>query len=104
MSEAARNQSETVHLDKQASMIDDILAETRFAPDMEGYEVARSGLQALLRELLKTARSGERVDTIVVEAMIDEIDDKISQQIRRHKDKVRDRKGAPAGSLPSEEQ
>lgn len=65
----------------EGSLIDEILAETRFTPEAEGYEVARAGVQAFLEELLAPQRAGEKADTAVVDAMIAEIDRKVSAQI-----------------------
>jgi type VI secretion system protein ImpC len=63
------------------SVVDEILADTRYAPGEEGHEVARAGVEALLAELLKPQRTGERVDVALVDAMIAEIDKKVSLQL-----------------------
>ncbi len=66
---------------ESTSLIDELLAESRFAPGNEGYEVARAGVHAFLAELLRPQRSGEKVDTALVDAMVAEIDYKLSRQI-----------------------
>ena len=63
------------------SLLDDILAETKMAPGDEGYEVARAGVQAFIAELVRPQREGEKVDKALVDAMIAEIDLKLSSQI-----------------------
>ena len=64
-----------------ASLLDEILAETKMSPGSEGYEVARAGVQAFIAELVQPKREGERVDKALVDAMIAEIDEKLSRQI-----------------------
>ena len=63
------------------SIIDELLSETRYSPETEGYEVARAGLQAFISELLEPRREGERVDAALIDAMIHEIDRKVSAQL-----------------------
>lgn len=66
----------------EVSVIDEILAETRrYNPGDEGYDVAKAGVAAFLTELLKPQRSGEKVDAAVVDALVAEIDRKVSAQI-----------------------
>ena len=63
------------------SLVDDILAETSYAPGQEGHELARAGVQAFLTELLKPQRSDEKVDATLVDALVAEIDQRISAQL-----------------------
>ncbi len=63
------------------SLLDDILAETKMAPGDEGYEVAKRGVQAFIAELIMPKREGEKVDKALVDALIAEIDAKLSRQI-----------------------
>jgi len=63
------------------SLLDEILAETKMAPGDEGYEVAKAGVQAFITELVRPQREGEKVDKALVDAMIAEIDHKLSRQI-----------------------
>jgi type VI secretion system protein ImpC len=63
------------------SLLDEILAETKMSPGDEGYEVARAGVQAFIAELVRPQREGEKVDKALVDAMIAEIDHKLSRQI-----------------------
>jgi type VI secretion system protein ImpC len=63
------------------SLLDDILNETKLAPSDEGYDVARRGVQAFITELLQPNRVHEKVDKAIADAMIAEIDKKLSQQL-----------------------
>jgi type VI secretion system protein ImpC len=63
------------------SLLDDILAETKMTPGDEGYEVAKRGVQAFIAELIQPKREGEKVDKALVDALIAEIDAKLSRQI-----------------------
>src|SRR5580698_1082017 len=63
------------------SLLDEILAETRMTPGDEGYEVAKRGVQAFIAELIAPKREGEKVDKALVDALIAEIDQKLSRQI-----------------------
>ncbi len=64
-----------------ASLLNSILAETRLKPQDEGYDVARRGVQAFITEMLAPHRSEERVDKALVDAMIAEIDRRLSTQV-----------------------
>jgi len=63
------------------SLLDEILAETKMTPGDEGYEVAKKGVQAFITELIAPKREGEKVDKALVDALIAEIDAKLSRQI-----------------------
>src|SRR3954462_7780213 len=63
------------------SLLDEILSETKMAPGDEGYEVAKRGVQAFIGELVAPKREGEKVDKAFVDALIAEIDVKLSRQI-----------------------
>src|SRR3954467_3705601 len=63
------------------SLLDEILAETKMAPGDEGYDVAKRGVQAFIAELVTPKREGEKVDKAFVDALIAEIDAKLSLQI-----------------------
>ncbi len=64
-----------------ASLLDEILAETNISPSDDGYEVAKRGVQAFIAELLAPQRANEKVDRALIDAMIVEIDQKISKQL-----------------------
>src|SRR3954468_11938885 len=63
------------------SLIEEILAETRMTAGDEGYEVAKRGVQAFIAELIAPKREGEKVDKALVDALIAEIDLKMTRQI-----------------------
>ncbi|MCA9665255.1 MAG: type VI secretion system contractile sheath large subunit [Myxococcales bacterium] len=63
------------------SLLEEIVAEMKMKPDDEGYEEAREGVQALIAELVKTAKPGERVDRKTVDTMIAELDRRIGHQV-----------------------
>ena len=68
----------------KASLLDDILSETKLKPTDEGYDVTRKGIQALLKELLRPSTQNEKVDKAFADALIAEIDEKISKPGGRH--------------------
>jgi type VI secretion system protein ImpC len=65
----------------QPSLLDEILAESKIKPTDDGYEIARRGVQAFIAELLAPQRAQEKIDKSVVDAMIAEIDKRISLQL-----------------------
>jgi type VI secretion system protein ImpC len=62
------------------SLLDDILGETQLKPTDEGYETTKRGVQAFITELLAPGRK-EKVDRAFADALIAEIDTKISKQL-----------------------
>jgi len=69
--------TETAH----GSLLDEILAETQMKPGDEGYEIAKSGVGAFLAQMLAPSHRGEKVDKVLVDAMIAEIDRKLGAQL-----------------------
>jgi type VI secretion system protein ImpC len=63
------------------SLLDSILSETRIKPADEGYEVAKRGVAAFIAEMLAPGKAAEKVDKAGVDAMIAEIDKKLSAQV-----------------------
>src|SRR5262245_44860587 len=63
------------------SLLDEILAETKIKPSDEGYEVARRGVQAFITEMLAPAHAKDKIDKTAVDAMISEIDKRLSAQV-----------------------
>lgn len=64
-----------------ASLLEEILAETKMTPGDEGYEIAKRGVQAFIAELITPKREGEKIDKALVDALIAEIDVKLSHQM-----------------------
>lgn len=58
-----------------------MLSEAKIRPEDEGYDIARQGIQAFITEMLGPSRKGEKVDKALVDAMIAEIDKRMSAQI-----------------------
>lgn len=84
------NQPEITRIQEQASieanepsgsLLDQVLAETKLRPQDEGYDIARRGVAAFIGEMLRPQHEGERIDKAMVDAMIAEIDKKISAQL-----------------------
>ncbi|MBT2337568.1 MULTISPECIES: type VI secretion system contractile sheath large subunit [Pseudomonas] len=63
------------------SILDSIITETRLSPDDEAYDIAKRGVSAFIKELLKPQNRGEPVKKAMVDRMIAEIDAKLSRQI-----------------------
>jgi type VI secretion system protein ImpC len=85
----AKTGTEAAKTTTEASLLDEILAETKLQKSDDGYDVAKQGVRSLIAELLKPEHAQERVDKSVVDAMIAEVDKKISAQLDRvvhHKD------------------
>jgi len=63
------------------SLLEEILAETRLKPTDDGYDLAKRGVQAFIAEMLAPQRQGEKVDKALIDAMIVEIDQRLSAQV-----------------------
>jgi type VI secretion system protein ImpC len=64
----------------ESSLLDEIVAETKLKPADEGYDKTRQGVSALIAELAKSSKV-EKLDGKVVDAMISELDRKLSLQL-----------------------
>ena len=64
-----------------ASLLDELLAEAKLKPKDEGYDIARRGVQAFITEMLGPKHAEERVDKGLVDAMIAEIDKRLTAQV-----------------------
>lgn len=65
----------------EGSLLEQILAESKIRRGDEGYEIARKGVSSFIEQMLKPSRAGERVDKSAVDAMIAEIDEKLTRQV-----------------------
>lgn len=79
MTTEARQQTQGVELN--GFLLDNIIAETNLTREDETYGVVKSGVGALIRELLKSENSEEKVNKSIVDRMIAQIDAKISAQM-----------------------
>lgn len=77
MSEETQVQEQT----QSQPLVGEILEFTRLAEQDEGYELARQGVEAMLSELLTKSEPVERVDKSLVDQMIEELDQRLGQQL-----------------------
>jgi type VI secretion system protein ImpC len=63
------------------SLLDEILKETKLKPQDEAYTVAKQGVQAFISEMLKPTRTDAKVDRTTIDAMIAELDTRMSAQV-----------------------
>jgi type VI secretion system protein ImpC len=76
----SQSQGTTTTLE-QSSLLEDILSEANIKPNVDGYDTVRRGVQHLISEMLAPNRANERVDKNIVDAMIAEIDSRLSAQV-----------------------
>lgn len=63
------------------SLLDEIMAQTRFQPASESYDAARQGVTAFIAALLQSDSDAEPVDILAVNAMIADIDARMGRQM-----------------------
>ena len=63
------------------SILEDLLSETHFKPQDEGYALAKEGVAALLGQLVALNSPLERVDKSLIDHLIAEIDARVSLQL-----------------------
>jgi type VI secretion system protein ImpC len=66
---------------EETSLLDDIVAATNLQPGDEAYSITKQGLQAFLDEMIKSERTGEKVQVGQVDEMIAQVDQKLSDQL-----------------------
>jgi type VI secretion system protein ImpC len=81
MSTEAQKGSGTSTVDAGGSLLEEILAETKLKPTDDGYDVAKRGVQAFIAEMLAPSRKSERIDKALIDAMIVEIDQRLTAQV-----------------------
>jgi type VI secretion system protein ImpC len=64
-----------------ASLLQQIMGQTRLKPSDEGYDVAKRGVEAFIAEMLTPARAEKKIDKSLVDRMIAEIDNRLSLQL-----------------------
>ena len=77
----AEKKVKTVTLDKDSSLMDKIMEQTRLQTDDEGYELAKIGVEAFMKEVMKPQYNEVRIDKRQVDAMIDELDRRLGLQL-----------------------
>jgi len=65
----------------EASLLDSIVAQTKLTQEDDTYGVVKSGVGALIEELIKADNEEEKVNKSIIDKMIAEIDEKISAQM-----------------------
>ncbi|KZK85691.1 hypothetical protein PsAD46_03278 [Pseudovibrio sp. Ad46] len=64
------------------SLLDQIMEETRIRPeDEESYSIARKGVEAFISDLLASQEVDQRINRVLVDRMIAELDLKVSAQL-----------------------
>lgn len=63
------------------SLLDAVMAQTRFKPESESYDIARQGVAAFITALLQDDNEAESVDILAVNAMIADIDERTGRQM-----------------------
>ena len=73
----------TATANKDAPLLEQIMEHTRLQPQDDGYDVARQGVEALLKELMSGQAKNEeqRVDKRLVDDMIADLDRRLSAQV-----------------------
>ena len=71
----------TTHTLGNATLLDQIMANTMLAPSQEGYQVARQGVAAFITEILKNNDSDQLINKHRVDQMIAEVDRVLSRQM-----------------------
>lgn len=79
--EKQKAQTTNSNATSSASLIDEIVQQTKMKPNDEGYSITKQGVQAFIDELLKPQMEGEKVSSAVVDKMIADIDKKLSTQM-----------------------
>ena len=74
-------QETTVSPNSEPSLLEQILAEARVAPDQEAYPIVRQGVEAFITSMLQTSQSSRKVEKAAVDHMIADIDKRLSAQI-----------------------
>lgn len=64
-----------------ASLLDQIMAQTRIAGDTEGYDIAKQGVATFIANILNSGSKEEPINKLLVDRMIAEIDNKLSVQV-----------------------
>ncbi|MCC7510790.1 MAG: type VI secretion system contractile sheath large subunit [Planctomycetes bacterium] len=65
---------------QEGSLLDEIMAKSKMAPGDDGYDVAKFGVQAFLKEILSGDKA-KKADKAAVDQMIAALDQKLSDQV-----------------------
>ena len=81
MAEAEKTESQAAAATTGGSLLEEILAETKIKPSDDAYEIAKRGVQAFITQMLAPAHAAERVDKAAVDALIADVDRRITAQV-----------------------
>jgi len=65
----------------EGSLLDQIMEQTKLSPNDEGYAIAKKGVGAFIVQMLAGTQRDPKADKAAVDAMIAEIDKKLSKQL-----------------------
>jgi type VI secretion system protein ImpC len=81
MAEEQEAVAEATTTTQEGSLLDQLLEEAKVTPDQETYSIARQGVEAFISEVLTASDKYRKIDKAAVDAMIAEIDQRLSAQI-----------------------
>lgn len=64
-----------------SSLLDSIVSQTNITQNDDGYSIVKSGVEALIQELIKTDNKDEKINKSLIDKLIAQIDEKISLQM-----------------------
>ncbi|MGD9157598.1 MAG: type VI secretion system contractile sheath large subunit [Desulfobacteraceae bacterium] len=65
----------------EVSLLDDIVTATKLQPKDEGYSLAKKGVEAFIAQLIEPGRQVDKISKALIDDMITEIDQKLSNQV-----------------------
>ncbi|MDX7986210.1 type VI secretion system contractile sheath large subunit [Xenorhabdus sp. 12] len=63
------------------SLLDEIMSQARMTPENDGYYIAKQGVAAFIGSILDTGSNEEPINKLLVDRMIVELDNKLSEQM-----------------------
>jgi type VI secretion system protein ImpC len=81
MSDAEKSEAQAATTTAGGSLLEEILAETKISKGDDAYAIARQGVQAFITQMLAPNKQAERVDKSAVDAIIADVDRRISAQV-----------------------
>lgn len=66
---------------ESGSLLADLLSEAKVTPDQETYSIAKQGVEAFISQVLTSSDKYRKIDKAAVDAMIAELDERLSAQI-----------------------
>ncbi len=81
MAEEQKLEQKSTESTESVSLIDDILSATKLTPDNDAYSVAKKGVEALIAQIFQPGKGVEKVNALICDEMIAELDKKMSRQL-----------------------